>query len=98
MRFMARSKMTTANRRRQPFVFIDPAAATVLLVGDFTHWEESPIQMERAKDGTFRALVDLTPGEHEYRFVVDGQWRDDPACPSRVANPYGTENSIRQVT
>jgi hypothetical protein len=28
---------------------------------------------------------------------VDGEWRDDPECVLREANPFGSENMMRQV-
>jgi hypothetical protein len=40
----------------------------------------------------------LEPGTHHYRFLVDGEWRDDPECALRTQNPYGGENMTRQVT
>jgi hypothetical protein len=29
--------------------------------------------------------------------MVDGEWREDPECPTRVPNPYGTFNMVRKV-
>jgi len=69
----------------------------VLLVGDFTHWQEKPIPMRKGADGAWSAAVDLAPGTYHYRFMVDGEWRDDPECTVRVSNPYGTENMVRQI-
>jgi hypothetical protein len=39
----------------------------------------------------------LPPGAHHYRFLVDGEWRDDPECALRTPNPFGGENMTRQV-
>jgi len=39
----------------------------------------------------------LTPGRYEYRFLVDGQWRNDPECAECVANPFGSENCVIHV-
>jgi 1,4-alpha-glucan branching enzyme len=69
----------------------------VQLVGDFTLWQQQPIQMRKGLDGIWRATVELPPGSHHYRFLVDGQWRDDPECALQVPNPYGSQNSVRQV-
>jgi hypothetical protein len=41
--------------------------------------------------------VALPPGNHQYRFRVDGEWRDDPAAAVRVPNPFGGENAVRVV-
>ncbi len=84
--------------RPQTFSFTAPTARSVQLVGDFTGWKSHPIPLHKGREGTWRATVALDPGQHRYRFLVDGEWRDDPDCQIRVANPYGTEDDIRQVT
>ena len=83
--------------QKQTFRFSAPGAMSVLLVGDFTHWQRRGIPMQRGKDGVWTASVSLPPGKHSYRFLVDGQWRDDPECRLRVPNAYGGEDSVRQV-
>jgi 1,4-alpha-glucan branching enzyme len=70
---------------------------SVQLVGDFTHWQQQPISMRKGADGIWRTTVELQPGAHYYRFLVDGQWRDDPECTKHVPNPYGEQDAIRQV-
>ena len=83
---------------KQAFTFKAPDAMSVLLVGDFTHWQEAPIPLKKGADGFWHVEVELAPGVHHYRFLVDGQWRDDPECTLRVGNPYGEENMCREVT
>lgn len=83
--------------KQQTFSISVPGAMSVMLVGDFTHWQERPISMEKQKDDVWTAKVKLPPGTHHYRFLVDGQWRDDPECTLRVPNPFGAENSVRAV-
>ena len=39
----------------------------------------------------------LKPGTYRYRFLVDGEWRDDPECELRVANPFGTQDALLLV-
>jgi len=85
------------NHAPQTFAITAPGAMSVLLVGDFTHWQQKPIPMHKEADGVWRAKVELQPGEHHYRFLVDGQWRDDPECTLRVPNPYGTQDAVRMV-
>ena len=81
----------------QRFSFSAPAALSVQLVGDFTHWQEKPIQLHKGENGVWQAAVELAPGVHHYRFMVDGQWRDDPESTVRVPNPFGGENMVREV-
>ncbi len=90
-------KTATANGKRQAFSLAAPTATSVQLTGDFTDWQQRPLNMEKGADGIWRAAVELPPGAHHYRFLVDGQWRDDPECLLQVPNPYGTQNSVRQV-
>ena len=90
---MSQSKQT----KPQEFTITAPGASSVALVGDFTNWEEKPIAMKPAGPGVWKAVVALAPGVHHYRFVVDGEWRDDPECTVRVANPFGTQNAVREV-
>ena len=85
------------NSIKQTFRFSAPGAMSVLLVGDFSHWQQRGIPMQKGKDGIWVATVTLPPGKHTYRFIVDGEWRDDPECTLRVPNPYGSQDMVRQV-
>jgi 1,4-alpha-glucan branching enzyme len=69
-----------ANGRLRSFSYVAPKAASVQLVGDFTQWQERPISMQKGVDGTWSVSVELPPGSHPYRFLVDGQWQDDPSA------------------
>ena len=81
----------------QTFSITAPAAKNVLLAGDFTKWQQQPIEMTKGADGTWRTSVRLTPGAHPYRFLVDGQWQDDPKCPLHAPNPFGGQDAVRIV-
>ncbi len=83
---------------KQTFRFSAPAATSVLLVGDFTHWQQKGIPMRKGKDGIWTVSVELPPGTHHYRFIVDSEWRDDPECTLRVPNPYGGQDMVRRVS
>jgi 1,4-alpha-glucan branching enzyme len=85
------------NGRQQSFTFSAPGALSVQLVGDFTQWQERPINLRKGMDGVWRTTVELPPGTHHYRFLVDGQWQDDPQCVLRTPNPFGSEDMLRQV-
>jgi 1,4-alpha-glucan branching enzyme len=89
---MANTKLKT-----ETFYISAPEAKNVQLVGDFTGWERNPIPLTRQKTGIWKAAVSLEPGTHEYRFVVDGEWRDDPESTMRVRNPFNAENCVRVV-
>ena len=92
--FMAKH---TKNSKPHTFSFSAPDAMSVLLVGDFTHWQQEPISMHKNPNGIWSADVQLSPGKHTYRFIVDSEWRDDPECTLRVPNPYGTQDNVREA-
>lgn len=83
--------------QKQTFTLTALGAVSVQLMGDFTHWQKTPISMEKGAKGVWQTTVELAPGTHHYRFFVDGEWHDDPECTLRVPNPYGGENMICQV-
>jgi 1,4-alpha-glucan branching enzyme len=87
----------TSNGRLRSFSLEAPRAAKVELVGDFTHWQQRPISMQKGANGTWSASVELPAGSHAYRFLVDGQWRDDPNCTRHIPNPYGGQNAVCEV-
>ncbi|MBQ2382636.1 MAG: type I pullulanase, partial [Oscillospiraceae bacterium] len=49
----------------------------VYLAGTFNNWSTSSTKMTKS-GSIFSATVTLTPGVHEYKFVVDGNWITDP--------------------
>ena len=87
----------SGNGRAQMFSFRAPDAMSVQLVGDFTNWQEHPVNLQKSAGGVWQAIVNLPPGTHHYRFLVDGEWRDDPECALRAPNPFGSHDMMRQV-
>lgn len=75
----------------------DPQARAVSVADSFNDWHPANMEMQPAAPGRWVKDLTLPPGEHEYRLVVDGVWMNDPACPKRAANPFGTENSVMTV-
>ena len=71
---------------------------SVFLAGSFNEWSTTAKKMAyKAKDGLYAATVQLAPGEYQYKFVVDGEWRLDSANPNFVPNNFGTLNSLLKV-
>lgn len=95
---MKRPRTRKTATKTQTFSFTAPDARSVMLVGDFTRWQHKPVPLVKGEDGVWTARVNLLPGTYHYRFLVDGQWRDDPECTVRVPNPYGGENAVRTVS
>ena len=72
-------------------------AKKVFLAGDFNEWQPQTNRMTKSKDGSYRAIIKLPPGEYQYKFVVDGMWFNDPQAKSQVMNRYGNLNSVIRV-
>ncbi len=54
--------------------------------------------MKPASNGLWSVSVALPAGNYQYRFLVDGEWRDDPECGQRAPNPFGSQNMVRIVS
>jgi|GEM_PF-210332 len=80
------------------FELAAPSASSVKLAADFTDWEKAPLEMNRKPDGIWSAIVALSPGQHHYRFIVDGTWCDDPNCAELIPNGFGTGNSVIEIS
>jgi 5'-AMP-activated protein kinase regulatory beta subunit len=81
-------------KQKVTFSYVAPEAHDVLVAGDFTDWEESPVSLKKGKNGAWTTTVSLPPGTYEYRLLVDGEWRDDPGCLQRNPNQFGSENCV----
>ena len=92
--FMAKQKNA---KQKVTFSFVAPEAQSVQLAGDFTSWQQAPLPLKKLKSGLWKTTVSLPPGRYEYRLLVDGEWRDDPACQLHQANQFGGENCICMV-
>jgi len=77
-------------------------AADVRVAGDFNGWvPDRDVQSTVESEGSTRVwtkVLRLPPGTYEYRYVVDGEWREDPENPLAVPGPVGGRNSILVVS
>ena len=80
------------------FVFADANASSVQLVGDFNEWTKGSTQLKPSgAPGVWTVSVALTPGRHEYAFIVDGtRWVADPLA-VKSSDDFGTESSVIRV-
>ncbi|MFH1569800.1 MAG: glycogen-binding domain-containing protein [Gemmatimonadota bacterium] len=76
------------------FTLRAPGAKSVFLAGSFNHWDATGCPMKQSGKGLWTSQVPLEPGTYEYRFVVDGEWQDDPACPEHRTNAFGVNNCV----
>jgi len=76
------------------FSIAAPAARQVFLAGEMTDWDAGKVAMQRDRNGTWHTALDLEPGQWLYKFVVDGQWVQDPATPDHDADGQGGQHSF----
>jgi hypothetical protein len=70
----------------------NPDAMDVRLAGTFTNWEPR-YELHEASPGVWTITLPLSPGVHDYVFVVNGrQWVADPHAP-QVDDGFGGTNS-----
>jgi hypothetical protein len=73
-------------------------ASDVRLAGSFTHWQPA-YQLHQTAPGVWTVTLPLTPGVHDYAFIVDGRrWVTDPFAPSIQDGFGGTNSRITLVT
>jgi len=81
--------------------FKDSAAGDVRIAGDFNGWvPDRGVRSLIATEGQSRVwtkILTLEPGTYQYRYVVDGEWREDPGNPKSAPGPTGQPNSILHV-
>jgi hypothetical protein len=80
------------------FVFVDPSAKQVELVGDFNEWAKGTTELSHSgAPGVWTVSVPLSPGRHEYAFIINGsRWVADPFAP-KSSDDFGTESSVIRV-
>jgi len=67
-------------------------------MGDFNNWNPKKHSMKSDGKGTWNKTLVLSPGKYEYKFLIDGEWREDPQNDQTCTNSFGTKNSIFNLT
>ena len=83
--------------RHVRFGYFKPEAGEVHVVGSFNGWNLRATPMRRDSIGDWAVEIELPPGEHRYRLLVDGEWRDDPSAQQTALNPFGGFDAIMVV-
>jgi 1,4-alpha-glucan branching enzyme len=81
-------------KKKTTFTLRAPEATGVFVAGCFNDWDSTANPLERDEEGIWTCTLLLEPGEHEYRFIVDDVWWDDPLNLMRRQTEFGCENCI----
>lgn len=79
------------------FEFYAPFASNVDIAGEFNNWDSAKAKLKKGADGHWKLVLNLKPGRYEYRFLVDGNWENDPKSIEFVPNHFGTWNCVIEV-
>ncbi|MGB7292195.1 MAG: prolyl oligopeptidase family serine peptidase [Thermodesulfobacteriota bacterium] len=77
------------------FSFYSPGAKEVFLAGDFNGWKSRETPLIKGRDDVWRVILELKPNRaYDYKYIVDGNWVNDPN--NRDLNPdiAGGANSV----
>jgi 1,4-alpha-glucan branching enzyme len=81
-------------KRRLHFILDAPLAGSVILMADFNKWDNKIHPMKKDDKGIWSKTVVIPCGRYEYKFLVDGEWWNDPRNPEVCYNKHGTLNSV----
>lgn len=91
------SKPVKTSNQKAAFEYFAPHAKNVFLAGSFNGWDLKACPLAKDKEGRWKATLELKPGRHEYRYLIDGCWENDQRPGECVPNAFGTWNSVITV-
>ncbi|KAG5541498.1 hypothetical protein RHGRI_021353 [Rhododendron griersonianum] len=82
-----------------PMRFVWPyGGRRVFLSGTFTRWTDHiPMSPMEGLPSVFQVIYSVSPGYHQFKFFVDGEWRHDERQPFETGN-YGVVNTVYLAT
>ncbi len=95
------AEAVAASAREVVVSFRDARARDVRIAGDFNGWvPDKDVRSQTEHDGAERVwtkILSLPPGTYRYRYLVDGEWREDPGNPAAPAAGLGGRHSLLVV-
>jgi len=75
-----------------------PEAQAVYVAGSFNNWHiDKESLMKKLENGIWVKMLSLIEGDHRYKFVVDGQWVQDPNNEITEENDFGGKDSLISI-
>ena len=87
-------KKENVSRRAVVLNYKDAPGKNVIVAGDFNDWRTDRQMSDHNGTGDYCCRILLAPGQYQYKFLVDGEWRSDPENPNFVPNSFGSLNSV----
>ena len=66
------------------------------VIGSWDGWRlpGTPMVRQPGQAPTWKAAMQLPPGEHQFRYHIGDRWFNDPSADRYVDNGLGSENSV----
>jgi len=91
-------KSTGSRGKRVSFQVTAEPGSDVFVAGTFNNWNPTQYRMrDNPGSGHCKTSLVLPRGQHEYKFIVNGEWRADPDCAESMPDNHGSINSVLQV-
>jgi len=81
--------------KRMEFRWPHEAAESVRLAGSFNSWQPQDMLFDSV-EGLWKVEQEVSPGRHQFKFVVDGLWVHDEDQP-HTPNEVGSHNNVVEV-
>lgn len=77
------------------FSYYAPGAKEIFLAGDFNGWKRRETTLVKGKDDVWRTVLKLKPNRsYDYKYIVDGNWVNDPNNSDLNPDTAGGANSV----
>ena len=77
------------------FSYYAPCAKEIFLAGDFNGWKKRATPLIKGKDDVWRIILELKPNRsYDYKYIVDGNWVNDPNNEDLNPDVAGGANSV----
>ncbi|KAJ1639168.1 immunoglobulin E-set [Pavlovales sp. CCMP2436] len=71
-------------------------ARSAAVCGTFNDWKQTAMEQSADEPGLWLKELELKTGTHQYKFIIDGQWRHDPSAPT-VLDALGNINNYATI-
>ena len=88
------SARPASTRRAVTFTVETAPGREVMISGSFNDWRTDRRMEDKKGAGVYTCRLLLEPGEYQYKFIIDGEWRLDDANPNFTPNEFGSLNSL----
>jgi len=92
-----KNKRFKRKEKNVTFKLKSPESKSVFLTGDFNSWNTKSIPLKKNKNGVWSTSINLCSGRFEYKYIIDGQWHEDPHNALKSQNALGSINSVIKI-